>query len=170
MCSALVLKSECCIISCTFFFGMLQSRYIVQITLCLLRQIPILLQPHSKTYEQSCSRIFKAYPQKSKGWSSPFASTPQVENSLNNNARTYLQPHYGNGVFGNVYLSAGQHSLRGKHCRHPIAGLSERFQPQQSIWFSLHLILSLYFFQKCRKNYKRWSDLVLRKIWLDIIL
>ena len=23
--------------------------------------------------------------------------------------RTYLQPHYGNGVFGNVYLSAGQH-------------------------------------------------------------
>ena len=26
-----------------------------------------------------------------------------------NIARTYLQPHYGNGVFGNVYLSAGQH-------------------------------------------------------------
>ena len=25
------------------------------------------------------------------------------------NARTYLQAHYGNGVFGNVYLSAGQH-------------------------------------------------------------
>ena len=24
-------------------------------------------------------------------------------------ARTYLQPHYSNGVFGNVYLSAGQH-------------------------------------------------------------
>ena len=24
-------------------------------------------------------------------------------------AQTYLQPHYGNGVFGNVYLSAGQH-------------------------------------------------------------
>ena len=24
-------------------------------------------------------------------------------------ARTYLQPHYGNGVFGNVYLPAGQH-------------------------------------------------------------
>ena len=24
-------------------------------------------------------------------------------------ARTYLQPHYGKGVFGNVYLSAGQH-------------------------------------------------------------
>jgi hypothetical protein len=24
-------------------------------------------------------------------------------------ARTYLQPHYGNGFFGNVYLSAGQH-------------------------------------------------------------
>ena len=24
-------------------------------------------------------------------------------------ARSYLQPHYGNGVFGNVYLSAGQH-------------------------------------------------------------
>ena len=26
----------------------------------------------------------------------------------------YLQPHYGNGVFANVYLLAG-------HCRHPIA-------------------------------------------------
>ena len=24
-------------------------------------------------------------------------------------AGTYLQPHYGNGVFGNVYLSADQH-------------------------------------------------------------
>ena len=24
-------------------------------------------------------------------------------------ARTYLQPHYRNGVFGNVYLSAGRH-------------------------------------------------------------
>ena len=24
-------------------------------------------------------------------------------------AQTYLQPHYGNGVFGNVYLSGGQH-------------------------------------------------------------
>ena len=24
-------------------------------------------------------------------------------------AQTYLQPDYGNGVFGNVYLSAGQH-------------------------------------------------------------
>jgi hypothetical protein len=24
-------------------------------------------------------------------------------------ARMYLQPHYGNVVFGNVYLSAGQH-------------------------------------------------------------
>ena len=23
--------------------------------------------------------------------------------------RTYLQPHYGNGVFSNVYFSAGQH-------------------------------------------------------------
>ena len=32
----------------------------------------------------------------------------QVEAGLNA-ARTYLQPHYGNGVFGNVYLSAGQH-------------------------------------------------------------
>ena len=28
---------------------------------------------------------------------------------LSDTARTYLQPHYGNGVFGNVYLSAGQH-------------------------------------------------------------
>ena len=26
-------------------------------------------------------------------------------------ARTYLQPHYGNGVFGNVCLSAGQHPI-----------------------------------------------------------
>ena len=26
-----------------------------------------------------------------------------------NKAGTYLQPHCGNGVFGNVYLSAGQH-------------------------------------------------------------
>ena len=25
-------------------------------------------------------------------------------------AQTYLKPHYGNGVFSNVYLSAGQHS------------------------------------------------------------
>ena len=24
-------------------------------------------------------------------------------------AQTYLQPHYGNWVFSNVYLSAGQH-------------------------------------------------------------
>ena len=24
-------------------------------------------------------------------------------------ARAHLQPHYGNGIFGNVYLSAGQH-------------------------------------------------------------
>ena len=24
-------------------------------------------------------------------------------------AQKYLQPHYSNGVFGNVYLSAGQH-------------------------------------------------------------
>jgi hypothetical protein len=38
-----------------------------------------------------------------------------------NNARTYLQPHYGNGVFGNVYLAFSWTKLRGKHCRHPIA-------------------------------------------------
>ena len=31
-------------------------------------------------------------------------------------ARPYLQPHYGNGVFSNVYLSAGQH-LPAPHCR-----------------------------------------------------
>ena len=30
-------------------------------------------------------------------------------NKVHNIAGTYLQPHYGNGVFGNVYLSAGQH-------------------------------------------------------------
>ena len=35
-------------------------------------------------------------------------------------ARTYLQPHYGNGVFGNV-LPFSWTTLRGKHCRHPIA-------------------------------------------------
>jgi hypothetical protein len=39
---------------------------------------------------------------------------PRIQNSttnvvLSHFARTYLQPHYGNGVFGNVYLSAGQH-------------------------------------------------------------
>ena len=38
-------------------------------------------------------------------------------NTMTELARTYLQPHYGNGVFGNVYLSAGQ------HCRHPIAAM-----------------------------------------------
>ena len=32
----------------------------------------------------------------------------------------YLQPHYGNWLFGNVYLSATR-ALRGKHCLHPIA-------------------------------------------------
>ena len=31
------------------------------------------------------------------------------KNSADLNAGTYLQPHYGNGVFGSVYLSAGQH-------------------------------------------------------------
>ena len=29
--------------------------------------------------------------------------------SYTDTAGTYLQPHYGNGVFGNVYLSAGLH-------------------------------------------------------------
>jgi hypothetical protein len=29
--------------------------------------------------------------------------------ALTSYAGTYLQPHYGNGVFGNVYLSAGEH-------------------------------------------------------------
>ena len=29
--------------------------------------------------------------------------------ALPDKARMYLQPDYGNGVFGNVYLSAGQH-------------------------------------------------------------
>ena len=29
--------------------------------------------------------------------------------SSGSKAKTYLQPHYSNGVFGNVYLSAGQH-------------------------------------------------------------
>ena len=32
-----------------------------------------------------------------------------------------LQPHYGNGVFGNVYLLAIDNTIRGKHCRRPIA-------------------------------------------------
>ena len=29
--------------------------------------------------------------------------------AVGDKAGTYLQPHYGNGVFGNVYLSAEQH-------------------------------------------------------------
>ena len=33
----------------------------------------------------------------------------QLDLGLGHMAGTYLQPHYGNGVFGNVYLSAGQH-------------------------------------------------------------
>ena len=45
----------------------------------------------------------------------------------------YLQPHYGNGVFGNIYLSAG-----GKHCWHPIAvmGVVDTFGHYQlpQIW------------------------------------
>jgi hypothetical protein len=35
-----------------------------------------------------------------------FCAKKLKENQM---AGTYLQPHYGNGVFGNVYLSAGQH-------------------------------------------------------------
>ena len=35
-------------------------------------------------------------------------------------ARTYLQPHYGNGVFWQC-LPFSWTTLRGKHCRHPIA-------------------------------------------------
>ena len=31
------------------------------------------------------------------------------DKQLMNRARMYLQPQYGNGVFGNVYFSAGQH-------------------------------------------------------------
>jgi hypothetical protein len=34
---------------------------------------------------------------------------PSMPYSHFGNARTYLQPHYGNGVFGNVYFSAGHH-------------------------------------------------------------
>ena len=33
----------------------------------------------------------------------------KVKNNINFQARTYLQPHYCNGVFGKVYLSAAQH-------------------------------------------------------------
>ena len=43
-----------------------------------------------------------------------------MEVMLDNHARTYLQPHYGNGVFGNC-LPFSWTTLRGKHCRHPIA-------------------------------------------------
>jgi len=32
-----------------------------------------------------------------------------------------LQPHYGNGVFGSVYLLALDKGERDKHCRCPIA-------------------------------------------------
>ena len=45
--------------------------------------------------------------------------TSPSENIVTNgsfNDRTYLQRHYGNGVFGNVYLSAGQ-TLPASHCR-----------------------------------------------------
>ena len=31
------------------------------------------------------------------------------ENARQHHAQPYLQPHYGNGVFGNVYILAGQH-------------------------------------------------------------
>ena len=43
-------------------------------------------------------------------------------------ARTYLQPHFSNGVFSNVYLSAG--TPRGKRCRPPIPvmGVADAFQ------------------------------------------
>ena len=33
----------------------------------------------------------------------------KLKNLILKGAGTYLQPHYGNGVFGNVYLSAEQH-------------------------------------------------------------
>ena len=40
-----------------------------------------------------------------------FGIATVLQNSwtLSNKARTYLQPHYSNGVIGNVYLSARQH-------------------------------------------------------------
>ena len=33
----------------------------------------------------------------------------QIKQQLDTFARTYLQPHYSNGVFDNVYLLAEQH-------------------------------------------------------------
>ena len=36
-------------------------------------------------------------------------------------AQSDLQPHYVNGVFGNVYLLALDNTKIGKHCRRPIA-------------------------------------------------
>ena len=45
-------------------------------------------------------------------WADLAWPSTRIKNSPKNlysYARTYLQPHYGNGVFGNVYLSAGQH-------------------------------------------------------------
>ena len=38
-----------------------------------------------------------------------------------------------------------------------------------SIWFGTWFC-RCNFFQKCKKNYNWWSDFVLRKMWLDLIL
>ena len=59
-------------------------------------------------------------------------------------ARTYLQPHYGNGFFGNVCLSAVQH--RGKLCRHPVAlmGILDTFGPYIPISPSMYFIFSTF--------------------------
>ena len=43
------------------------------------------------------------------GWYIDHMTFPKEIKYLSNLVRTYLQPHYGNGVFGKVYLSAGQH-------------------------------------------------------------
>ena len=49
-------------------------------------------------YIMRCRRLFWKY-----------SRHPEVRVQRVLLAWTYLQPHYGNGVFGNVYLSAGQH-------------------------------------------------------------
>ena len=61
---------------------------------------------------------------------SPGALVPtQKDKAEIDRAQTYLQPHYCNWVFGNVYLFSWT-TLRGKHCRHPIAvmGVVDTFE------------------------------------------
>ena len=56
-------------------------------------------------------------------------------------AQTYLQLQYGNGVFGNVYLSAGQHyevNIAGTSLRNTLAGT-----PSEKIRVEIFRIIKL---------------------------